>query len=181
MTRGRLFAVVGPSGAGKDSLIAGAVAARHDLVWVRRVITRPETAGDEPYEGVTPEVFHRREVQGEFALVWRAHGLSYGIPVSVDQMLAGGRDALFNGSRAHLGVALARFPELVVVLVTAPVAVLALRLAARGREALCDVEARLMRASFDLPPGINPVVVENGGTLQRGITRFLAALHSKSG
>ena len=54
---GRLFLVVGPSGAGKDTLLAGAVAADPRLHWARRVITRPETAGGEPFEGVTEAVF----------------------------------------------------------------------------------------------------------------------------
>ena len=41
---GRLFAIVGPSGAGKDTLIQGALAARPGLSVVRRVITRPTSA-----------------------------------------------------------------------------------------------------------------------------------------
>lgn len=48
MTTGRLFAVVGPSGAGKDTLIAAALAARPDLAIVRRVITRPVEARASP-------------------------------------------------------------------------------------------------------------------------------------
>ena len=45
MTKGQIFAVVGPSGAGKDTLMAAAARARPDLHIVRRVITRPATAG----------------------------------------------------------------------------------------------------------------------------------------
>ena len=72
---GRLFALVGPSGAGKDTLLAAASAARPDLVIVQRVITRPESAGGEPFEGVTPAEFARRNAAGLFALHWQAHGL----------------------------------------------------------------------------------------------------------
>ena len=50
---GRLFAIVGPSGAGKDTLIAGAKAHLPDLVVTKRVITRPAAAGGEDFEGVT--------------------------------------------------------------------------------------------------------------------------------
>ena len=52
-----IFAVVGPSGAGKDTLIAGALERRPDLRLARRVITRPTEAGGEDFEGVTPEAF----------------------------------------------------------------------------------------------------------------------------
>ena len=52
-----IFAVVGPSGAGKDTLIAGALRARPDLHLVRRVITRPTEAGGEAFEGVTGAEF----------------------------------------------------------------------------------------------------------------------------
>ena len=55
-----IFAVVGPSGAGKDTLIAGALERRPDLRLARRVITRPTEAGGEDFEGVTPEAFAAR-------------------------------------------------------------------------------------------------------------------------
>ena len=77
---GRLFVVVGASGAGKDTLLAGAVKADPTLYWARRVITRPEVSGGEPFEGVDRASFDARRAAGEFALNWEAHGLSYGVP-----------------------------------------------------------------------------------------------------
>ncbi|MDK2773681.1 MAG: phosphonate metabolism protein/1,5-bisphosphokinase (PRPP-forming) PhnN, partial [Tabrizicola sp.] len=94
-----IFGVVGPSGAGKDTLIRGALKARPDLRLVRRVITRPANAGSEDFEGVTSEDFKRRHQQGDFALVWDAHGLSYGIPKAE---VSGPGSIIFNGSRAAL-------------------------------------------------------------------------------
>jgi len=176
MTTGRVFAVVGPSGAGKDSLIAGAVAVQPDLVWVRRVITRPADAGGEPFEGVTEAEFTRRKAGGAFVLDWQAHGLRYGIPVSVLHDIAGGKDVIFNGSRADLGAAIRRFPGLTVVLVTASPDVLARRLEARGREAEGDIAKRLQRPAYAMPAGIIARCVVNDGTLADGIARFLAAL-----
>lgn len=169
-----LIAIVGPSGAGKDSLIAGALAARPDLRLVRRVITRPESAGGEDFEGVTEQTFALRKAAGEFALNWEAHGLCYGIPKAA---LEGSGTRLFNGSRGALALAKQRFPDLRVVLVTAPDAVLAARLAVRGRETEADILARLNRAAFALPEGIEVGVVVNDGTLETGIARFLAVLH----
>ena len=168
-----IFAVVGPSGAGKDTLIAGALAARLDLRLVRRVITRPTEAGGEDIEGVTAADFALRKVRGDFALDWDAHGLSYGIP---RDQIDGPGDVIFNGSRAALPAAMKAFPGLRVILVTAPDHVLSARLAARGRESEADIRARLARAGFSLPEGIVAETVLNDGTTEAGIARLLAAL-----
>jgi ribose 1,5-bisphosphokinase len=168
-----IFAIVGPSGAGKDTLIHGALAARPDLRLVRRVITRPSDAGGEAFEGVTPAEFAGRRERGDFALWWEAHGLSYGIPR--DQMTGPG-DVIFNGSRAALPQALRAFPDLRVILVTAPDALLAARLAARGRETAEVIRARLSRAAFDMPNGITFQTVVNDAATEVGTARLLAAL-----
>lgn len=173
---GRIFAVVGPSGAGKDTLIAAAHAARPGLHVVRRVITRPEEAGGEPFEGVTPDEFAARAARGEFCLAWQAHGLSYGIPASALDAISQGRDLVFNGSRAMLAEAWEVFPNLTVILVTAPIHVLADRLAARGRETAPEIAARLTRARYEVPPGIPVRVVENGGALADAVAAFLTTL-----
>jgi ribose 1,5-bisphosphokinase len=172
-----IFAIVGPSGAGKDTLMAGALRARSDLRLVRRVITRPSEAGGEDFEGVSDDDFDRRKAIGDFALDWDAHGLRYGIPA--DQV-SGPGDILFNGSRAALPVAVRLFPGLRVILVTAPDAVLAARLAARGRESEADIRARLARSGFSLPDGIHAETVLNDSTPETGVARFLAALQPVS-
>ena len=172
---GRLFAVVGPSGAGKDTLLAG-VCGEGGPYWVRRVITRPESAGGEPFEGVTQSSFATREARGDFALIWRAHGLAYAIPKAELAALAEGRDVVFNGSRAALGRAMAAFPGLQVILVTAPHEVLAERLAARGRESVGQIAARLTREVEPLPRGFPVIEVVNDASPEEGIARLKAAL-----
>jgi ribose 1,5-bisphosphokinase len=168
-----ICAIVGPSGAGKDTLIAGAMEKRPDLRLIRRVITRPTEAGGEDFEGVTTADFDERLLRGDFALHWQAHGLSYGIPKA--QLQAPG-DVVFNGSRAALPEAAKVFPDLRVILVTAPDHILAARLAARGRETEADIRQRLTRAAFTLPEGITADMVVNDGALESGIARLLAAL-----
>lgn len=169
----RLFFVVGPSGAGKDTLLAGAIAAEPRLHWARRVITRPETAGGEPFQGVTEADFAARLDRGDFALHWEAHGLRYGVPFAE---LPEGRDVVLNGSRAAIAQALAAFPALKVIHITAPVAVLAERLSARGRESRDQIVARLMRADLSLPPGLPVIEVRNDASPEVGIARLLQAL-----
>ncbi len=170
--------MLGPSGAGKDTLIAGAARARPDLVWARRAVTRPPDAGGEPFESLTVDEFLRRRAAGEFALHWAAHGRLYGVPASIRDALAAGRPVIFNGSRAALPDARRAFPELRAIFVTAPEAVLAARLAARGREDAAEIRARLARAALAPlgapPPGAGVIV--NDGTVEAGVARLLALL-----
>lgn len=193
---GQLFVIVGPSGAGKDTLLQLAVAADPGLHWARRVITRPETgraetggaetggaetggAGTgeaEPFQGVTTAAFQARLAAGDFALDWQAHGLSYAVPKSEFAPLDAGRDVLLNGSRGALLQVQARFPALHVIRITAPAAVLAGRLALRGRESRAEIELRLLRAEFALPDGISDREVVNDATPEIGLARLFQAL-----
>lgn len=177
---GRLFAVVGPSGAGKDTLIEAARPALPDLVLVRRVITRPETAGGERFEGVSEAEFERRRASGAFALDWEAHGLRYGIPADTLARRAEGRDVLFNGSRAALERAAARFPELTVIRIVVPPEVLTERLVRRGRETRDQIAARVSRSPDPLPAGLRVIDVANDGSVAEGAGRLVAALTAES-
>ncbi|SFJ35139.1 phosphonate metabolism protein/1,5-bisphosphokinase (PRPP-forming) PhnN [Celeribacter neptunius] len=173
---GRLYAVVGPSGVGKDTLIEATMERRRDLVRAKRVITRPTEAGGEDFEGVSVEEFDRRLEAGDFALHWQAHGLKYGVPISIETALNEGHDVLFNGSRGILAEAYALYPNMGVLLITASPEVLAKRLAARGRESREEIEKRLARAGYDIAPGLPVRRVENDGSLEEAVVQFLAAL-----
>lgn len=174
---GRLVAVVGPSGAGKDTLLAGARAALGGdarFRFVRRAITRPAGAGGEDHLPMTPEGFAAAREAGAFALHWQAHRLAYGIPRDIEGDLAAGRVVVANLSRGVLAEAGARFP-LLVLEVTAPPAVLAARLAARGREDAATVAARLAREAA-VPAGLALVRVVNDGPVERGVAAVIAVL-----
>ena len=82
---------------------------------------------------------------------------------------------MFNGSRQAIGAAMESLPGLRVIRITAPSKVLAERLAARGRESRTEIEARLARASYDLPEGVDVVDVVNDATPDIGVARLLAA------
>ena len=146
---GRLIYVMGPSGAGKDSLMRYArqrLADCGEVLFAHRYITRPADAGSENHIALSEAEFRARCCQGCFALTWEAHGLSYGIGREIDLWLAADINVAINGSREYFPTARSRYPDIVGVLVEASPEVLAARLAERGRESAAACAARLQRA-----------------------------------
>jgi phosphonate metabolism protein PhnN/1,5-bisphosphokinase (PRPP-forming) len=177
---GRLFAIVGPSGSGKDTLLDGLIRARPDVHRARRTISRPPSDATEGFESVTEAEFAHLCAAGAFALHWPAHGLGYGIRHAEFDPLEEGRTVVFNGSRKALPEAMERFPDLRVIVISVSPEILAARLAARGRETADAITARLSRAALDLPVGRAGTVIPNDGTPDEGIARLLAALQPVS-
>lgn len=175
--------VVGPSGVGKDTLIAGAREALRDnpdFIFVKRIVTRQADTQAEDHESLDVASFEQAEAEGRFSLSWRAHGLRYALPASAASEVARGRVVIANGSRHVIGEAMARFTHCRVVLITAETKLRAERLAARGRETAAEITARLAREGAPLPEGIQPIVVDNSGTLANGTAAFVAALRRLS-
>ena len=181
---GTLVYVMGPSGSGKDSLIAyarrgmgepyartwnAAIHARRGLrpiLFARRHITRPANAGGERHCPLTREEFQLRKSRNEFALSWESHGLCYGIGAEIDSRLAAGAVVVVNGSREYLPEALKKYPEMVPVLISARPEVLRVRLEKRGRERPADINERLAGAAMALPDVPGLVRVDNSNTLE---------------
>jgi thymidine phosphorylase len=183
MAQGIFFFVVGPSGAGKDSLIEGARAHLADTgryVFARRTITRPTGAPGEDHHGVTEAQFQSSVSAGEFLITWDAHGLSYGLSVDLLAALSDGCNVIANGSRKMIRELSRRVPRLVVVEVTASTDVLAARILARGRETALEARARVMRQVEPLPVDIETIRVNNDGALEQGINAFVRALTNAS-
>lgn len=173
-----IFAVCGPSGAGKDTLIDAIEHACPDIHIVRRVVTRPVDAGGEQYTSVDEHTFAMMQERGDFVLSWRAHGLCYGIPVSARIASETGKVVVFNASRAALDDAARVFDGLRVLLVNAHRDVLAQRLHARGREDVDDINRRLERAqSYNVPPYLDVHKVDNNGTIDEAVRAALAVLY----
>ncbi|MEO1551544.1 MAG: phosphonate metabolism protein/1,5-bisphosphokinase (PRPP-forming) PhnN [Pseudomonadota bacterium] len=175
---GRAIACVGPSGAGKDTVMEAVRAARPTIGLARRVITRPEASGGEDFEGVSEAEFQERLKAGAFVLSWQAHGLHYGIPNKVVDQIVGGETLCINLSRAVLDQANQVLPGLLVLDITARSEVLAARLKARGRETAQEIADRLARPAPVLPDGLTLVRIDNSGALLDTVSAVLDALDS---
>lgn len=165
---GCLVCIVGPSGAGKDSLIAYArrsLSSDGQFHFARRVVTRQSTA-DEDHETLSDEAFIKADLNGEFFLSWRAHFLAYALRAEVARLVDSGHCVIANISRTVLeSEALRRLPCLIVE-ITADEGLLAARLTARGRESGTDIQMRLARKATSWPVDLARITIDNSGKLQ---------------
>ena len=176
----RLIYTVGPSGAGKDSLLAWLrlnMPAQFYLHFAQRCITRAMQADGEVHESVDVETFRRLRESNAFVLNWGANGLHYG--VRREELLPLQRDqwVIVNGSRAYLAEAQSKFPELRVLHISASRETLRQRLQARGRETPDAIESRIERAAgLSLPPGTSCIEICNDGHLEEAGCQMIDSL-----
>jgi ribose 1,5-bisphosphokinase len=161
---GRLVLVVGPSGAGKDTLLGLARAACADdgnIVFTRRVITREASASEENEE-VSIGMFQEALTRGKYAMHWEAHGHCYALSRGIDDEIRAGRTIVANVSRTVIGAMRRAYADVVVVLITAPPNVLAERIAMRARSSDGMVENRLRRTVEDASSATDVTIVNTG-------------------
>jgi len=173
---GTLLAVVGASGVGKDSLIAYAkqqLSGDSSVLFVRRIVTRPALIAAEDHDHLTPDEFTKALAAGRFAVHWDAHGLRYGVPVSVRDHLAGGGTAVVNGSRAALPAICSAFEKVAAIHITARPEIIAARLASRGRENEGDIKLRMQRGTIELPDCAERIEIDNSGSFEAASAAFL--------
>lgn len=173
---GSLVVVVGPSGAGKDSVLA--VSRQHyssctDVHFVQRVITRDSNAGDEMHASVGEDEFISQSKAGAFSLTWQAHGLYYGVPAGITDRMRSGSTVILNGSRGALPEIRRLYPASHVAHLSVDPAILAARLASRGRESEAQIDQRMERQlNVSMREG-HDVLISNNGELQDAVDRFI--------
>ena len=179
VTPGVFFAVVGASGVGKDTVLAGArscLSANPRFGFPQRYITRPADAGGEIHISISDTDFRRMEDSSEFCLSWSAHQLHYGLSRDLVTDLQGGQHLVCNVSRTSLGDAASVFERLRVIEITAEPGIIARRLQARGRETVADVAARQARQVADWRSGHCVHTIHNDGIAQDAIAAMTGLL-----
>lgn len=176
---GHLVLVVGPSGAGKDSVMMGARArlrGNGGIVFPRRFVTRLSNPDAEDHVSMSEMEFAVAVADGAFALWWRAHGNSYGIGRFIESHLESGATVVVNCSRASVADARSRFANVTVVEIIAPDEVLVQRIVARGRETADEARQRVQRRVPDYPPGTRLARIVNDRSLDEAVAAFCSVL-----
>lgn len=179
MDGGRLVYLMGPSGAGKDSVLQYARAKLdgiHPVVFAHRYITRPSGEDIENYISLSPGEFALRETRGLFAYAWSAYGIRYGIGIEIGAWRAAGLLVVVDGSRAHFTAKVGSLEGVIPVLITATADELRRRLRMRGREDARWIEQRLRRATEFAPTHPSLVTIDNSGPLERAGEALTALL-----
>lgn len=174
---GRLILVVGPSGAGKDTLLGLARAACADdssIVFPRRVVTREATSYEDNQQ-VSPDAFRQGVARGEFAMHWEAHGHSYGLRRAIEDDICAGRTVIVNVSRTVIDALRRMYADVIVVSITAPPEVLAERLATRSRSSDGKIEDRIRRAVDDAV-ATPDVVISNVGSADGNANKLVQVI-----
>jgi phosphonate metabolism protein PhnN/1,5-bisphosphokinase (PRPP-forming) len=179
--RGTLILVVGPSGVGKDSIIAGAakiLRSEPRIVFAPRLITRPCQPGAEQHIALSPAEFAEVRGAGRLMLHWHAHGFDYGLPGELAAVLDIGASVVANVSRGVIAEARERLAPVLAVAIAASPDVLAARLTARGREDEAAIDMRLRRADA-WPADQADLTITNDGPLASAVERFVGVLRAQ--
>ena len=183
MNKGKLFYVVGASGAGKDSLMdyARKNIDEHSVKFASRHITRPADSGGEDHIAVTHEQFAALKRSSEFVLYWESHGNWYGVHKEIDAWLVDGINVVVNGSRGYLPTALEKYPDLRTILVEVSESVMRERLKKRGRESEEEIEKRIERSkSFQNFKAPNMIRIDNDQPLHISGAKFISCINHTS-
>jgi ribose 1,5-bisphosphokinase len=162
-----LVYVMGPSGAGKDTLLAYARAHVDPsrILFAHRYITRSMTATGENHIALSRAEFDARRDAGLFGLSWESHGNAYGVGAEIDLWREHNFVVVVSGARAAWPAAQDRYTNILGVLIDAPADLRAGRLAARGREDEAAIRARMAR---EIPMALDANIhrLDNSGSVE---------------
>lgn len=173
----RVILVVGPSGAGKDTLLRSArkeFTGLPTLGFAKRYITRPPDTNEDNYY-VDKSGFELLEKSSFFLSSWRAHGNCYGIPHHEIIEARGRQTTITSISRSAIADFQNGCLNPITLLITARPDVLEQRLIARGRESVEDIRARLRRSQQSLTTS-DYITFDNSDELHQSTRKFISLL-----
>ena len=176
---GPLVYVMGPSGAGKDSVMNRARAllpSQAPVFFAHRYITRPADSGGENHVALSEAEFLLRREHGLFAFDWEAHGNHYAIGCEIEIWRKAGLTVVVSGSREHFLNAHGLDADTHPVLITAPAERLVERLAERGREDSGAAAKRLGRGAAYTVDDARLVTIMNDGALETAAEAFVSLI-----
>ena len=184
---GQWVFVCGPSGVGKDSVIAWtvkALAGQPEIAFARRLITRAAQPASD-HDAIGEHDFLLLQQSGGLRWCWQAHGFHYGISQHYASHVSAGGIVVVNGSRSHVD-GLPASPDVKRVEITASPEAIASRLTERGRDTQQEVLQRLARnASLEETAPQKPDLrINNDGELAEAgsiLATYLAALAAQAG
>jgi len=155
MTRGLLFVVTAPSGAGKSSLIAKLLEDEHGLVLSVSYTTRAPRPGERngrEYHFVDLPAFEAMLERGEFLESAEVHGHRYGTSQKViEEVRASGRDLLLEIDWQGAAQVRRLYPESIGVFILPPsMAELERRLRKRAQDSDEVIRRRLKNAAEEM-------------------------------
>ncbi len=178
----KLFYVIGPSGAGKDTLMNYArtkINGNQPVIFSHRYITRPPFEGSENHVYLSHSEFEARYQAGFFAMNWESHNQHYGIGTEINNWMQAGFNVVVNGSRQYLPVAQKLYPDMITILIDASADVISSRLAGRGRETKEEIKKRIARTAEITTDLKNCIKVQNDGAIEDAGERLINILSSK--
>ena len=151
----RLFVVAGPSGVGKNTVLASVLRQRVQAVVNPSVTTRPPRPGEEDGRNrrfVSEEQFAWMVQDGAFLEHAEYGGYSYGTPAAaVEASLTSGKDVILEIELQGVRQVKAKRPDAVTIFLEPPSwEILEKRLRERGTEDPEALERRLERAKIEL-------------------------------
>lgn len=186
MTRGNLFIVSGPSGAGKGTLVRE-VLDRVPDTWVSvSVTTRPPRRGETDgvdYAFVSDAAFDELVNTGGLLEWAENHGFRYGtLRAPVEQKVGEGKQAVLEIDPQGALQVKARWPDSILLFVKPPsLDELRRRLEGRGSESSADIELRLRTAKTEMQfAGLYDFVVVNDD-VSRAADKLAAIIDACSG
>ena len=136
------------------------LAEKQNIVFSRRMVTRPATPGSD-HDEVTVDEFESHSARGVLAWQWCANGFKYGIDAKYADQVAAGYIVVVNGSREHVNQ-LEHSEQIKVVQIELSPVDLELRLINRARESIEKIGERLARNDLFTTLSVHHRIVNDG-------------------